>query len=298
MAGPRGVGGSKSAKQLRWLSRLGLVVLVIAALLIGAVPATATGTRTSPHARVAPAAPLITTVSGEGLGILAAWTPASGAEVITSYTLKASAISVKGVKVARSCASPAPTTAPGTDTTAVVTHVCANVAYGVTMTATGPTGTSAASLRSNPVVPLGATVPAVPVVTNVFGRDHSLVVSWSSPAYDGGKPIRGYEVRATAGKSTVSTKTGPDVSSARVDKLKNGVAYSVSVVALNGVGASPAATSSGVPAPPHAPGVPEDLSEQRQLRKQVRLDILVGVHWPEAIQSKDKAARLNTRQRR
>jgi hypothetical protein len=233
----------------------------MAALLIGAVPAGAARTRTSPHDKLSPA-PLITTVSGEGLGILVAWTPASGTEVITSYTLQASAISVKGVKVAANCTSPAATTAPGTDTMAVVTHVCADVAYAVTMSATGPAGTSAASLASNPVVPLPATVPAVPVVTSVLGGDSSLVVSWSSPVYDGGRPIRGYEVRATAGTSTVTAKTGPRALSVTLDKLTNAVTYSVSVVALNGVGASPAATSAGLPSPPHAPGAPEDLSAE------------------------------------
>src|SRR5262245_6791761 len=82
-----------------------------------------------------PPAPTIDSVTPRGLGAWVAWDPPAGIAV-SSYRLQATSIPTAGVPVANGCATPAPTTAPGTDTGATVRNLCAGVPYQVTMTAT------------------------------------------------------------------------------------------------------------------------------------------------------------------
>ena len=102
--------------------------------------------------------------------------------------------------------------------------------------------------------PLG--VPEAPVDMAVSPRDGGLMVSWSSPANDGGSAIVRYEYRVEGGLyQSVGLET-----SVVIDSLTNGQTYSVDVRAVSSIGESPSATASGIPtSEATAPGFPRSL---------------------------------------
>jgi hypothetical protein len=66
-------------------------------------------------------------------------------------------------------------------------------------------------------------------------------LTWSAPAFSGGSPIRKYVVTlSAAGKQTVVVKA--KTTQINVGGLANATQYSVSIVAVNKSGSSPAAT--------------------------------------------------------
>jgi alpha-tubulin suppressor-like RCC1 family protein len=248
-----------------------LLVLVLIAASAGSIDAGALGrhrsTASAPNAVTAvtgaalvPGAPFIVSVAGDGLTIDATWVPANVTDDVLSYTLSPTAVPVAGVKLPHGCATPTPTVIAGSNTAGTIDGVCANVAYTVTMTATNATGTGPASAPSNPVVPLPATAPSAPVITNVTGRDRALIVDWSAPTDDGGRPVLGYLLTATDGAHPKSLTVGPTTFTATLSGLVNRRAYAVVLQTFNTRGRSPAATSSGVPVGVHVPNVPQDLS--------------------------------------
>jgi hypothetical protein len=197
-------------------------------------------------------------VGPEGLGILVDWVPASVGVKVTGYHLRARPVVTPSVPP--DCKAAVTSTVPGADTMTILGHVCARVAYRVMIDATSVAGTSAYSKASDPIVPLPASVPSIPLVASTLGRSHSLAVTWVSPAYDGGRPVRSYQVTA---KSAISAKTVIVSAAARettIRGLRNGTAYTVVLRAVNAVGKSPAATDRGTPALPHAAGTPTGLS--------------------------------------
>lgn len=230
---------------------------VVAALSVSALPAQAAPVqlaRSHPH----PAAPLITGVAGRGLGILVDWAPASVSEGVKSYELTAPPVVRNGEPA--SCRRVVRANAPGDSTMTIVTGVCAHVAYRVTISANTSSGPTAPSRPSDPVVPLPATAPFVPLVTSVLGRDHSLDVRWARPAYDGGRPLSGFVLTAASLLGSKTLRLGASSTGASMTGLHNGTSYHVDLWAENVVGKSPAATGRGTPSPPHAPGAPSDLS--------------------------------------
>ena len=243
--------------RLRRVGPIGLGLVLAASSLAIVSPALAANPRPAVPSG-SPAAPLITTVAGEGLGILVDWTPASASEAVTSYALTATPVATPSVPA--SCKSTVRSSAPGTNTTTVVGHVCADVAYEVTMKAVTVSGTSAASTASNPIVPLTARPPFVPLVTTVLGRNHSLLVSWSAPAYDGGKPITEYRLTAMRPGSTKTISVSATARTATISGLKNGSSYRVELTALNAAGRSPISTGAGTPAANRPPGTPTTLA--------------------------------------
>ena len=206
-----------------------------------------------------PQAPLITSVGGVGLGILVNWAPGSAADGVTNYRLQAIPDDPPAATSA-SCRKTVSSTAPGSDTMEILSGVCAHVAYRVTATATNLSGTGPTSRQSNPVVPLAATPPGVPLIASMMGRNHSLVVAISPPSYNGGKPLTGYMLTAKTGKTAKSAHLGLGASTVTVSGLANGKSYTLSLVALNSVGRSPAATGTGTPTSPHAPATPQDMT--------------------------------------
>jgi hypothetical protein len=204
-----------------------------------------------------PSKPFVASVSPRGLGALLGWAPNATSDQVTKYT--ATAVSVS-TSVPPGCASPPPTVTLGTDSAMVVGHLCAQVAYTITLAATNTAGPGPSSAPSNPVVPLPAQHPSAPLLTFVFGRSGSLLVNWSKPDDDGGSPITGYALSATHGTQTVSVTPAASVTQASVIGLTNGTAYVLRLLAINAIGKSPPATGSGTPRAPYPPNPPQNFS--------------------------------------
>lgn len=138
-------------------------------------------------------------------------------------------------------------TAAGNARSVVVTGLTNGTAYTFVVTATNAVGTSSASAPSSPVVPAGRPGRAGEVAAT--RGDRSATVRWS-PADPNGSPVTGYTVTVSPGGATVAV--GPQQTSAVVTGLSNGVAYTFSVTATNGVGdgltsTTAAVTPAGVP---------------------------------------------------
>ena len=142
----------------------------------------------------------------------------------------------------------------------ILAGVCAHVAYRVAVSATTSSGTSVLSKSSDPVVPLPATAPFVPLVMSMLGRDESLDIEWTPPAYDGGKPLTGFVLTAASSSGSKTVHTGASSSGTAITGLHDGTSYRVELWAENVVGKSPMATGLGTPSRPHDPGVPANLS--------------------------------------
>ena len=145
----------------------------------------------------APTTPLITSVNAQGLGLLVSWLPDPVTDQVTSYKVMAAA-AAGGRTPPHGCAGPFTVSVSAANSAAVVPGVCTGVAYQSTVTAVGSGGTSPASAKSSPVVPLPPQVPQPPLITSIFGRPGALIVSWTAPGDNGGKPVTGYTVTATA----------------------------------------------------------------------------------------------------
>ena len=104
----------------------------------------------------------------------------------------------------------------------------------------------------NPIVWSGPrTAPTAPISVSAVAGDAAAVVSWSAPASDGGSALTGYTVTARPGGATCQTAT----TTCTVAGLSNGTAYTVSVIARNAIGPSPASADSA-PVTPSADGAP------------------------------------------
>jgi hypothetical protein len=98
--------------------------------------------RSSAAPSTVPGQPFIENTIPEGLSALVSWAPNPYSDQVTSYTLKAT---VAAGNPAAACLTPPVTSALGTDSSALVTGLCARVAYVVTMTATNGAGTTRSS---------------------------------------------------------------------------------------------------------------------------------------------------------
>ena len=94
-----------------------------------------------------------------------------------------------------------------------------------------------------------ATAPGAPQSVSATAGDTNADVSWSAPASNGGSPISAYEVTSAPGGKTCSTA---GATTCTVNALTNGIPYTFTVTATNGVGAGPASTPSNSVVP-HAP---------------------------------------------
>jgi hypothetical protein len=235
-----------------------LVIAAALATTIVCVPPVAGAVRIpsshSPHAETS--TPLITSVGPEGLGILVDWAPGSSAA--ESFQLTATPIVTSATPA--SCASPVTASASGSDTMSILDGVCAHVPYHVSLTERSSGGASVPSAPSEPVIPTVATPPLLPLLTSAVGGDREVLLRWEPPSYDGGKPISGFRVTLTARGFKRVLTLARSATSATARGLRNGVAYTVGLQAINAVGASHMSTSRATPTRPHAPSVPIGLS--------------------------------------
>jgi hypothetical protein len=117
-------------------------------------------------------------------------------------------------------------------TSAVVTGLSNGTSYTFTVAARNAGGLGASSAPSNAVTPM--TVPDVPTSVSARAGNASATVSWRPPTSDGGAPISGYTVVAAPdGASATATASA---TTAVVEHLRNGVAYTFTVSAQNTVG--------------------------------------------------------------
>ena len=86
-----------------------------------------------------------------------------------------------------------------------------------------------------------ATAPGAPTSVLAKAGSAQAVVSWTSPASDGGSPVTGYTVTAAPGGKTATTTRATTVS---VTGLTNAISYTFTVTATNVIGTSPASAAS------------------------------------------------------
>ena len=114
--------------------------------------------------------------------------------------------------------------------------------------AKGTAGDGAWSNRVNDTVP--TTTPGMPLNLNAAAGDAEVILTWDTPATDGGEPITGYEYRSQMAGGTWSgwMATSPALSrTATVSSLTNESNYNFEVQARNSNGAGPVATASAMP---------------------------------------------------
>ena len=108
---------------------------------------------------------------------------------------------------------------------------------------------------------VNAVVPGVPAITSVTPGDRQVSVAFTPPVSTGGVALTGYTLTAAPGGATAACAVAsPCVFSG----LTNGVAYSFTIRATNGVGTgSPSGASSSVTpvAPPEPPGPPPQVDQ-------------------------------------
>ncbi|MGX9902200.1 fibronectin type III domain-containing protein [Arthrobacter sp. SA17] len=110
--------------------------------------------------------------------------------------------------------------------------------------------------------------PGTPVASEV--RDRTVVLNWTPPAANG-SPITGYKVSGTNGASQLCP-----TNTCTIGSLTNDVEYTFSVVAVNGIGDSPASDTS-------APARPDQRPEAPQSPALVFGDRQLAISWPAAV---------------
>ncbi|HVS84970.1 MAG TPA: fibronectin type III domain-containing protein [Gaiellaceae bacterium] len=211
---------------------------VTAANVVGAGARSSASSAVTPLAL--PGAPTgVSAVRGDRSAEVSFTPPAStGGSAIGSYTVTA---------------SPGGATASGIAGPLLVTGLKNGTPYTFTVTATNARGTGPSSTPSAEVTPAGQ--PAAPTGLVAFPGRGSATVGFVAPDPNG-SPISGYTVTASPGNITASGPASPVV----VTGLKNGVSYTFTVTATNGVGTSKSSAASAPVVPFGLPGAPTGVS--------------------------------------
>jgi Fibronectin type III domain len=198
-----------------------------------------TGPDSSPSDPVTPAglpgAPTNVTATGGGASASVSWTaPADNGSAISGYT-----VSWSGGTLACS-ASPC-----------AITGLTNGTSYTFTVAAINGVGTGPDSGASSAVTP--SAVPDAPTGVAATRGDTSASVTWTAPA-DNGSAITGYTVGWSGGSHACAGS--PCV----ITGLTNGVSYTFTVAATNGVGTGPDSAPSNAVTPAAVPDAPSSVS--------------------------------------
>jgi hypothetical protein len=136
------------------------------------------------------------------------------------------------------------------ETSHVITGLTNGVSYTFTVQAWNGIGLGPASAPSNAVVP-APTAPAAPVLVATRGDQQGSLI-WNAPEANG-SAITGYTVTVSPGG--ISIPIAASTTNTVVPGLTNGVAYSATVTATNGIGTS-SASNTAVFTPAGLPSVP------------------------------------------
>ena len=180
-------------------------------------------------------APIIgTATAGNASAVIAFTAPANnGGSIITGYTVDCGGGN----------------TATGVSSPITVSGLIDGTAYSCTVTATNGVGTGAASAAANIVTPMG--VPDAPLIGSATAGNGSATVSFTGPAGNG-SAIVSYVVTSNPGNLTASGTASPIT----IYGLTNGVSYSFTITAINGVGTGAASAASNLVTPLGVPGAP------------------------------------------
>ena len=181
-------------------------------------------------------------VAGNGQ-IVVSWTASAsnGGSAISSYVATAAPGGMN-------CTS-------STVATCTITGLTNGSSYTVRVVAANALGSSAASSPSSPITPI--TVPAAPTSVVATSSPGALVVTWIPPAVTGGSAIRSYTATASpGGASCTYPVSSPEADQCTIQGLTNGSSYTVTLVALNGVGSGVASAPSASAVPVASPGIP------------------------------------------
>lgn len=193
----------------------------------------------TPTATAVPGAPLNVFGVASNNAVTVNWSPAQSNQPVTSYTVTAfaggaavSSVSVvSGVPVIPGIASPFP------PTSVLISGLTNLTSYTFTVSATNASGTGPDSAPSAPVIPPGIAPPATPGTPTAIAGDTQAFVTFTVAPPPQGAPITSYTVTSNPGG--IVTNVPPPVSgntdSALIGGLTNGVTYTFSVHANNGV---------------------------------------------------------------
>ncbi|MEU8819648.1 fibronectin type III domain-containing protein [Actinoplanes sp. NPDC048796] len=202
-----------------------------------------------------PSAPQPPTAAGAQVGdesAVVSWTAPGddGGSPVTSYDVQA--YSGGNAVAGKTCTATAPTL------TCTVTGLTNGAAYTYRVTATNLIGTSAESVASAAVTPLGAA--GAPTVANVASTaSGSATLTWTAPGVNGGSPVTSYTVQAYAAGQAVAGRTCTVNSPAltcTVTGLTNGTAYTLRVTATTSAGPGAESADSAPVTPVGPSGAP------------------------------------------
>jgi len=197
---------------------------IAAANAVGYGPTTTSGPVTPGTVPTAPAVGV--PITGAASAVVRWAVPTSnGGLPITGYLARA----YRGTQLVRTAAA-----GPGA-TSVTMSGLTNGLAYTFIVTASNALGSSVGSGRSVAVTPLDR--PGAPRMGSASPADGGVIVRWSPPVSNGGSAIRAYVVRTYRGTTLVKqTNVSAATTRVLVNGLTNGLGYTFSVTALNGVG--------------------------------------------------------------